>query len=284
MDFGLKEIGPTFIVGAFTILGLDFISHYLFGYDITGFFRGRLGFNNGSDGNTGENTISTTLFVMLSLSLGILAEDVSYKFMDGGWLPSWAPSYTWFTKAGNRTDALVEEDKEGNLLPKQLGIDLSYNKAFTSALSDKECAKEVERWFLVPEKISAYNTHHNQLRQKIDRAINALYYFAKNTVYKEDNHYNEMRIIQSRLELSRSIILISYSYLLFAILSIIAQCFYALFIKKKIGYLNGCRVVSTLVIVYLLSLLAYERESDEFDKRAFGYFSTMLIKLDKTDH
>lgn len=46
MDFGLKEIGITFMVGAFTILGFELVLFYLCGLGITGFFRERLGFTN----------------------------------------------------------------------------------------------------------------------------------------------------------------------------------------------------------------------------------------------
>lgn len=43
MDLGIKEIGITFIVGAFFILGLELILFYFFGLQLTGFFQGAWG-------------------------------------------------------------------------------------------------------------------------------------------------------------------------------------------------------------------------------------------------
>ena len=43
MEPGIKELGSTFIVGAFTILGLELILYYFFEKTLTGFFQGRLG-------------------------------------------------------------------------------------------------------------------------------------------------------------------------------------------------------------------------------------------------
>jgi hypothetical protein len=56
--------------------------------------------------------------------------------------------------------------------------------------------------------------------------------------------------------------------------------------RYKRNNLNEARfralsVIMMLFVVYFLGIWAYWREAEEFNKRAFGYYSSMLIKEER---
>lgn len=98
MDLGLKELGITFLVGAFTILGLEMILYHFCSIKLTGFFHGRLGLSDSpektrtpesknGDESDRELTMRTAVFIGLAFAIGVLAEDVSEKYRDGLHIP-----------------------------------------------------------------------------------------------------------------------------------------------------------------------------------------------------
>src|SRR5687768_3384197 len=116
MDFGLKELGITFMVGAFTILGFELVLYHLLAVSVTGFFRERLGFENSDNekktkrlgGRPFHNkslranrkstddsfhSMRLAVFIGFSFAIGILAEDISYKFVDNEFPFSLEPNY-----------------------------------------------------------------------------------------------------------------------------------------------------------------------------------------------
>ncbi len=301
----MKEIGLTFVVGAFCILGLEFILYQLFAFKITGFFHGKVGFQGNADDKDGNSsTISATLFVMVSLAIGIIAEDISYKFMDGDWLPGWVPA-TWFEKLDDKAVVLVGRDTEDNVVPLSLGKELSHRGAFTHCMYDRNVALAVETWFKKGGSLQSADLDEN----KLNASIKSLYYSAKNAVYTIPSYYDEMKVIQSRLEFSRSITLIALSYFTFALIIILVTLIYLKLNgpgrrknsqstmegnNKSVGadipiqsiHLSSRNifvVLVTLCAIFSLSFRAYKRESEEYHKRAFGYFSSILnsqIKID----
>jgi len=97
MDLGIKELGITFMVGAFTILGFELLLHHFFNIQLTGFFKGKLGLDGQESTNqtasakrlsrrvevdAKEQTMKTAVFIGLAFAIGILAEDLSYKYVD----------------------------------------------------------------------------------------------------------------------------------------------------------------------------------------------------------
>ena len=117
-------------------------------------------------------------------------------------------------------------------------------------------------------------------------AIDNLYYNAKNTVYAHEQHSEELKKIQARLEFTRSLSMIGFIYFVIAFV-VGTPLFIALLPQRKDKRKTASRlyklrakipvVVGTLLLVYFFSLWAFALETKAFNKRAFGYFSTMLI-------
>ncbi|MBK7705870.1 MAG: hypothetical protein IPN69_02715 [Acidobacteria bacterium] len=311
MDFGLKEIGITFMIGAFTILGIELVLYYLSGMVITGFFRDRLGLDGetvtsspkrmrgrrrrdtrlGLNGETGTSppavgdavqNMRLAVFIGLSFGVGILAEDVSYKFVDNE-LPFGLES-----KYDTRLKVLVEESPE--LKFSHLAKDLATNAAFLRI--DAERGAELNEWVKTDgkcEKCGALGI------DEVKSAIVKLYYHAKNRVYLQANYYDEMRKIQSRADFARSIAVISFINVAMFFGIMIVMCIdkhlmknrIINFMRERLGakpfaslraveYQKAAATFVTLLAVLALSSWAYDKESREYNKRAFGYYSTSL--------
>lgn len=286
MDFGLKEIGITFMVGAFTILGVELVLFHLCGLTITGFFRERLGFVKVEKQSQDESvyTMRLAVFIGLAFGVGILAEDISYKFVDTK-LPFGLPS-----RYDSRITVLIGNLKNPEI--ENLALDLANNNAF-EMLNNADDIKTKD-WIL--SKPTENPCKDNEKDCFVTNSIENLYYFAKNSVYKEANYYDEMKKIQSRADFTRSIAVISFSYLLFTIaLGLILIIDKFILENSLIGYLKNTKnvyllplrpiIISKLIITLLILLLtfffaswAFYKETQEFNKRAFGYFSSMLQK------
>jgi hypothetical protein len=138
---------------------------------------------------------------------------------------------------------------------------------------------------------------------ELEEAIYGLYYHAKNTDYLQQEYYDEMRRIEARRDFSRSIALIAFFFLVVALVLALARLVYS-FIKYRIRRRKGkdgrkkafrkryFRLFTTrqkvnrriaviwlvLFVISFLGMWAYEKESDEFNKRAFGYYRSELVR------
>lgn len=151
-------------------------------------------------------------------------------------------------------------------------------------------------------------------REELEDAIYGLYYHSKNTDYLQQNYYDELHRIETRRDFSRSVALIASFYLLMAwavAIPRMARAFMATesdgakttFLKRLlVGFFslfrkafwkglpkrfrNVLRSVNTriatiwlvLFVISFLGMWAYEKESDEFNKRAFGYYRSELVR------
>ncbi|KQW46723.1 MULTISPECIES: hypothetical protein [unclassified Roseateles] len=307
MDMALKDIGITFLVGAFTVLALDWVLLHIAGLNLTGFFSGeRLGLEVPDRAGkpvaplkayghkkSFDPTMTAAVFAGLSFGVGILAEDLSYKYMDSVPVPSWRSIHAeqlfgddelWNFQKDSRLRTLLKRDRarETGWLPKDLAKDLAKANAFSLARIDK--AADVEAWLTSPTA-SAANLDPDARDSCVDAgcirgetlkgAIANLYYFAKNKVYGDKNYYDEMRRIQARMEFSRSIALVSFFYLIVSIfVGAVVFCCRRNVPLKAIGRRTGT-ALAALFCIHAAAVWAYEREADEFNKRAFGYFSSM---------
>lgn len=310
MDLGIKELGITFLVGAFTILGLEAILHHFFDVPLTGFFKGRLGLGKSEEQKTGdeskgaetgekdvkkEDVMRAAVFVGLAFGIGILAEDLSYKYVDSVRYPlkvipaALTPNNLIdLLELPSRYDSRVRtliNTPWGNPSPQWLAVDLARAGAFSMA--DPDNGPRVEQWIQNPGgcKPAEEDTGACPSFENVSDSIRRLYYLAKNTVYTNDNYYDEMKRIQMRLEFSRSISMLSFVYFVTAVL---LGLFTLLLRRKRMRaglssplYEKAGRrvtaVLAILLLVFFFSTWAYERESSEFNKRAFGYYSSMLL-------
>ena len=106
--------------------------------------------------------------------------------------------------------------------------------------------------------------------------ISQLYYTAKNTVYQHSNYFEELQLIQKRIDFSRAMVLMSA---LAVILSGI-PCVIIYSIKTQSSNERSSKVVFSPYLICILACISSSRnfvhEEKEFNKRVFGYFSTMM--------
>ena len=109
--------------------------------------------------------------------------------------------------------------------------------------------------------------------------ISRLYYTAKNTVYQHPNHFEELQLIQKRIDFSRAMVLMSALVILSGI-----PCLVVCLIRTQSRDVGSRERFPKIVFLpYLICILAcissarnFVHEEKEFNKRAFGYFSTMM--------
>ena len=353
MDLGIKELGITFLVGAFTILGLELILYYFFNTPLTGFFQGRLGLSAekptkrldkertpSADISTEDNAelqtrtkdnlieskerletataenstkdhedspMRTAVFIGLAFAIGVIAEDVSYKYRDslstpfGGVSQIALPQSLIYAldlpfKYDPRAKTLFKDLEKGTPIPEPLAEDLARTKSFS--MVDPIYGKRVEAWITSDKRCTPTkeSTETCPSLAEIESSGKRLYYLAKNKVYAEDNYYDEMKKIQIRMDFSRSLAMIAFVYFVVAVFMVLvlmvgqrkillrSGTLIAALKRQKTGnlLLRVPVVLLTLFLIYFVAIWAYARESDEFNKRAFGYYSSMQIKQQPT--
>jgi hypothetical protein len=89
MDFDIREIGATLLVGAFILLVLEGILSFVFRIDLTGFYRGEFfGFpgNNKSESPDGRRQydypVPFGLFLAISLVIGLIGENIALSVVE----------------------------------------------------------------------------------------------------------------------------------------------------------------------------------------------------------
>jgi hypothetical protein len=293
----IKDLSITAIIGMYVLLGLESILHFVFAKGVTGFYTGdNVGLNTGT---------ANALAVAASLAVGMIVEDVSLRQVDDKTLPVSAPfdkitrrldiemqNGTDLHPIGTRFDLRLsqlavqrdgsvhphdfsKDSKEPPLKPTPLGSELARVSAFTLASPNDPMVATVQEWF----KSAEGPTPPTQpLLDHINIATARLYYFAKNRVYAKPTYFSEMTKIQGRLDFSRSVALISFFYCGVCVVLVAAHAFPAPTWWSRIK-----RIPVTLVLLllfasaYMAAVWAYHRESDEFNKRAFGYYSGIRL-------
>jgi hypothetical protein len=319
LDLGLKELGATFLIGAACLLMVEGLFHFILDHSLIGFFRGSLGFDTKMGG---------VIFALGSFAAGLLAEDLSYKFVDtkdsprgvfltagrvlgsvGIRLPAaedestlrrrqllvGAPMDRDLPRAGAAESRSLGAPAGSAEFPTELGRELGRHGAFAYVLG-REKGPELDSWFA--SGASALPSAWSELP-------NALYYQAKNRVYLEANYFSEMSKIQTRLEFSRSLAMLSRLFLIatpvVAVVGLVAALFrsWRRRLKTRAGGRESPLLDATaradlrkrsvaagsigilLLSVHVLAFCAYLHEQEAYYKRAFGYFSSLLLMEEK---
>ena len=156
--------------------------------------------------------------------------------------------------------------------------------------------EKIEKWILDGQKRCAPHekTPGEEIKgcpspKEIQGGFKDLYYYAKNTVYSQSQYYEELRKIQTRLEFTRSLAMLAFMYFAMVLALGIAILLWHLakLAKNKQNSESRERVrelrvripamAAVMFGIYFLSIWAYARETDAFNKRVFGYLSTMLV-------
>jgi hypothetical protein len=309
MDLGIKELGITLIVGAFTLLALEAIIYIFFKRQFTGIFQDKLWLVPASSAETSSNralgreetkphAIKALILIGVAFGVGMIAEDLSYKFVDSAQAPLKAlpakvssifgeelnKSLGLPSRENSRVRTLIKNLDSDHPDIQPVAIDLAKNKAFSVVESDPQIAHNIEGWIICKseKKLECGITH--QEKEDMERSISDLYYYAKNRSYTVADYYDEMKRIESRRDFSRSISLIACVYILLALgaglLRLARQSWEGPPEPKRTKLQIGARMLAVslgLFLIYFFFMWGYERESDEFNKRAFGYYSSMLF-------
>jgi hypothetical protein len=315
MEFDLSEIGITLVVGAFTILTIELICHYVFGRPLTGFFKDRLGLH-------GQNETHVAVFLALCYACGLFAEDVFSAYVavvdfsglsgtiicnarvlgdlehEEGSL-SRASMQTAMVVAGSRT-------KEPKITG--LGRDMLDRGIFSTY--DGKRGTRVEQWLQspklppLPTKVAAGEV----TIEDVETSAQRLWYLAKNRVYREPNYYDELKQLRRRQDLARTIATVAFIgalamfFLSILMLLFLAAALYREGAKKWLdqwfggeaqedfrGRYTGSAVnlhrfawgtlvrTLSLLVIYFFALWAYSHETIEFNKRTYGYFTSLTL-------
>ena len=251
MNIELQQLGSTIIIGIFVLFSLVvFITQFS---KTTPYIRLENQFKKSKNMDAFPQFIIFAIIVLIALSLGIIAENLSDDFTDKFPLSNFVGE-----EKGMRTKLLF--DKDGSLT--SFGVQLHRANVLNTFGYDK----------------------HNDL----DKIANDIYYFAKNTVYKHETYFNELRDIQIRISFTRSFALIS----LFLVLLFIFSLFRILIIQKiervnKSGNKSVNQIISegfSLIAFLILagaSLSSYAKEEKQFNLRVYGYFYTLISSNDE---
>lgn len=283
MDFDLKELGATLVVGAYFLFGLEVISFLVLGSNVFVQVVSR-------SGTKFTTQTLLALSIVLCFALGMLMEDVSDKFVDRDTLTQ--ELIMRFMPSGSTDDdikqaVLYGENRQeaGPLAREMADRHLFCRFAGNHGLKIEEAITKgsgASLWGM-PEK-------------ERESAAKRLYYHAKNVVYKESTYYDELKKIQSRIDFSRSYLVIS-ALLLGITLALTVYKVFKLGIRlrrnptevekqrqaEKLWNLSKrlAGIVSFFLFSCLLGTFAYKAEETQFDNRAYGYFSSLNAPAEK---
>jgi len=352
MEFDIKELTITLLVGAFTILGFEAIAHC---FVRTGPI-GKLALNRKSPK---EQPLTVVMLIVLAFGLGLIAEDLSLKWVDTNDFPF--RKYPALALGDSVADKLglppATDDRARSLFglferrtPDPVAEDLAANCAFK--IDDtKKTGERVQKWILqkpedrcTPLQTNEPGSADCPSAGDLEASARSLYYFAKNTAYSRPESYDELKRIEDRLQFERSASMFAFVYFAISLILMILLLVWRVFtllvplaelltrskyaakwsqkMRSSRGYqiMRACYqktrkkmaaskryktrekvaafwtniypyrwrwrflgLVSVLLAVYFFTIWAYGRESDAFNRRVFGYFSTRLIS-EKRQH
>jgi len=320
----IKDLGLTFMVGIFSILGLETIMHYFFNRPLTGLLQEILEkgqmlrrthvrqwvskeslntetetknsddrVNIGSDSQK-EQTAMVVLFIAVAFTVGIVAEDLSYKYMEKDLpfrtIPAFITRGYLVQRLGlpseddDRVSSLIGAIKQAQ--PEPVIYDLADSNALLIS-NNQEIGQKIQNWIKNDKRcIPGSSVADCPEKEEVEKAFLNLFYFAKNTAYSNEYHYDELRKIQSRLEFMRSISMIAFIYFGLGVVFEVVLLINRWWNRKKnprVPELSRRHskipvVLTVMFLVYFLSLWAYARETDAFNRRVFGYLSSSLIE------
>jgi hypothetical protein len=292
MDFNLKDLGATLVTGAYFLLGVVFLLHVIFGWNFLVFLRL-------------AKRVSSVALTILTLSLafgaGMLLEDLSNKFVDSG--AAKIPILGWRLlplDEALRTETLFGKEFLNTLPTEKAKEDESAKPAGLSRAAAKLKLLEKHGPEGMASQRAVLSKEPKVTREAADEAASRLYYEAKNTVYAVNNHYDELKQIQTRIDFSRSFSLLSLALAAVCVIcsgiALVVPDFGARIAQRFRGHRNQKpaalrrRAVVVRVLVLLLVLVsiyyvgrfAYRSEEIEFNKRAYGYFLTLAAAKTNT--
>lgn len=273
MDKSVGELGLTLLSGAFVILGIDAIIFYIWKRPGTGFFQGSLGFRKGTDDNASQSPVSTLLFIGLSFFVGSAIESYSYMFFE---------EFPLVNKHETRLSVLFSRDGRR---PSSLAKELIENNLFVKI--DPVNGKSTQDWILS-------ESPHNKIETICEiqkSSIMKLFYYSKNIVYKDQNHFKELYPIQKNIMFCGMIGFFSFILIFAAIQSAVVLSISELLKKSKLSRSLGDKtefsikenstsiIVTTILLVLNLSFVKADSNCTQLFVETIQYLSTAVQRL-----
>lgn len=278
MNLDLSEFVGTLCLGGGIVLGFAILMRTFVGIELASVIE-RL------DGKLLGNSFILT---MAAFALGMVAEDMSdhYVDTDGQFFQR---NLGFVTESEirtgvllGRTSKIVESQRSAVTTEAEWeNLAKAYARLGLFSVQDQEFGTEVEKVILDGSKLNrSVNVHRN-----ISGLVNSVYYQAKNTVYREDNYFKELGLIQNRIDFARSLSVISVLFVLTTLTFFVMTVVKILYLsftsgddkRSKIPTLTISTAILSMVFagVFLAARDAYAAEEAEFDRRVFGYYASM---------
>jgi hypothetical protein len=240
--------------------------------------------------------------LVLVYCLGIISGDLTGRMTDSdsshkGWmLKILKKASDMQSQESARRDALVNPANDWNLT--SLGqavlrsspiVKNANHIAGTTYFSDTTCSF-TENWNKIHTELQGGNIDSVRSRLAFSKFLQQIYYTGKNwTFAKNDEPLNELKGIQNRIDLSRSIVLLvtlAFFFLLFiVIVNLLVAVIIAFSTKDVSKFKNWSTLFQplALVILFVLGYLSrdcYNINEDNYNKRAYGYYVSDINRLE----
>ena len=303
MEIELKDIGIALIVGSFTILAFEFITWYSFGARITGFFKGRLGLEAGD--------MRGIVFLFICFGVGLVTQDVFHKSIDAvniagpsrllicnlGLIPDLNRERGPLTRSRLETATLVRGLSTRSPSLTSLGEELAESGLFEKL--DPGRGALVQTWLL---NMCRRPLTVDQQRM-VENSIQRVWYAAKDRIYRNETYSDEMTRLEMRQEFSAALAGVARFAWMGMVAASLLMLVASLWFRYRpadvsaIPWLRTRALVRTisgswqgtarfaafttlrvaiLVTIYFFALWAYAQESVELNKRAFGYYNSLV--------
>lgn len=254
------------------------------------------------------------IFIVLVYALGQLVEDTSDKIIDDpdslGSTSSFIAKKLKHEESGMRTEVFVDFKDYTSLT--SIGHELLQFEELVRYAADKNVNHKVDIDSLLsfPSVYLKYKNKNWFDESEMEDIINSIYYRAKNWCYTQDKYYQDLELIQARIDFSRTLFVILIVMLGVSLLFLITQSmklvYWALKNRssetslenktesrfendskpdRKSLLFNALIRNGVLILIMLLLLnvtrFTYGVAEENFNKRTFGYYLSHLVESEQ---
>lgn len=309
MDLDLKNIGQTIAIGGVVVYTLIIIGKIFFP-------NWQIRFFHSSENKTHLQEAAVSL--ALIFAIGLVLEDVSKnissgrEYFSGKWL-----NYIVDSDRNLRFKSFFDVNNLNLYFSKIENKNSSlYNAYYVVSYSEEDKIKEDADARFIAITIKAkenYAENKIAITDELISAANGFFYIAKNNVYAVKNYFDELTEIESRVDFTRSLTLLCFIF--FIIFGALTFFGFTRPILKKFGldiektarnksrsnnskrymfYEENLKVIidrsaekqlklAGLTLIFFISMLisasAFRTESDNYNRRVYGYNFSILYTI-----
>jgi hypothetical protein len=277
MDLELKHLGQILAIGGLIVFGFFHLISL-----ISPSWRTKATFLSAN----GQKLYESAVILALVFAAGILADDTSQIISVQRW------QSTAFYDLLDRGKKLLlknlfevdhHEKEVIHIKPQPLYEDLQ-----NITHKDKTFIKYYEQ---VKTILKLNETPENQYKisgeeiAALEAAVRSMYYAAKNIVYRNGNYFNELQEIKTRVDFTRSLVIVCVIYLpCYLVLGV--WCFLPDKLSSIIGAARAKRnLILALILLYgvgiFLAGYSWKIEERSYNLRVFGYYASIVAENEK---